>query len=131
MGRCNRTRTPLGAGSGGSCTGGLKIGTASAIDSWGHRGPSNRNLQADYVLCWVRITTIQVSPATRERLATLKSSPRESYSELLNKLLALMPPGDEEGTYTDLFRMGLLSARLDVRTGRTLDHEQLKKRLGF
>ena len=77
------------------------------------------------------ITTIQVSPATRERLAALKSSRRESYDELLNKLLTLIPPGDEEGTYTDLFRMGLLSARLDVRAGRTLDHKELKKRLGL
>jgi hypothetical protein len=76
-------------------------------------------------------TTIQVSQATRERLAALKSSHRESYDELLNKLLALIPPGDEEGTYTDLFRMGLLSARLDVRAGRTLDHEELKKPLAL
>jgi hypothetical protein len=77
------------------------------------------------------ITTIQVSPATRERLAALKSSPRESYDELLNKLLTLIPTGDEEGTYTDPFRMGLLSARLDVRAGRTIDHKELKKRLGL
>jgi hypothetical protein len=77
------------------------------------------------------ITTIQVSPATRQRLAALKSSPRESYDELLNKLLTLVPTGDEEGTYTDLFRMGLLGARLDVRGGRTLDHRELKKRLGL
>lgn len=77
------------------------------------------------------ITTIQVSPMTRKRLAALKSSPRESYDELLNKLLALVPTGDDEGTYSDAFRMGLLSARLDIRAGRTVDHEQVKKRLGL
>jgi hypothetical protein len=77
------------------------------------------------------ITTIQVSPATRERLAALKSSPRESYDELLNKLLTLIPTGDEEGNYTDAFQMGLLSARLDVRAGRTIHHSELKKRLGL
>jgi hypothetical protein len=37
------------------------------------------------------ITTIQVTPATRDRLAALKSSPRETYDELLNKLMALIP----------------------------------------
>jgi hypothetical protein len=77
------------------------------------------------------ITTIQVAPATRERLAALKSSPRETYDELLNKLLMLVPRGDEEGTYTDAFRVGLLNARLDIRSGRTADHNQVQKRLGL
>ncbi len=77
------------------------------------------------------ITTIQVRPATRERLAALKSSPRETYDELLNKLLALVPQGDDEGSYSDAFRMGLLNARLDIRSGRGVEHEQIKKRLGL
>ncbi|MGP8071997.1 MAG: hypothetical protein ACLPZM_02575 [Thermoplasmata archaeon] len=77
------------------------------------------------------ITTIQVRPATRERLAALKSSPRETYDELLNKLLALVPQGDDEGSYSDAFRMGLLNARLDIRSGRVVEHEQIKKRLGL
>ena len=77
------------------------------------------------------ITTIQVTPETRERLAALKSSPRETYDELLNKLLALVPCGDDEGAYTDAFRMGLLNARLDIKAGRLTDHAQVKKRLGL
>lgn len=77
------------------------------------------------------ITTIQISPSTRGRLAALKSSPRETYDELLNKLLSLVPQGDDEGLYTDSFRMGLLSARLDIREGRLSDHELVKKRLGL
>ena len=77
------------------------------------------------------ITTIQVSPATRARLAALKSSPRETYDEVLNKLLALIPEGDDEGTYSDAFRLGLLSAHLDIRAGRVIDHAVVKKRLGL
>jgi hypothetical protein len=77
------------------------------------------------------ITTIQIAPGTRERLAALKSSRRETYDELLNKLLALVPGGDDEGQYTDGFRVGLLNARLDIRAGRVLGHEQVKKRLGL
>jgi hypothetical protein len=77
------------------------------------------------------ITTIHVTPATRERLAALKSSPRESYDELLIKLLSLVSAADQEGTYTDVFRIGLLKACLDVRTGRTIDHNELKKRVGL
>lgn len=77
------------------------------------------------------ITTIQIAPSTRERLAALKSSPRETYDEILNKLLALIPREDDEGVYSDAFRMGLLSARLDIRSGRVTEHDEVKKRLGL
>ncbi len=77
------------------------------------------------------ITTIQITPSTRERLAALKSSPRETYDEILNKLLALIPREDDEGVYRDAFRMGLLSARLDIKSGRVTEHDEVKKRLGL
>ncbi|HUZ80000.1 MAG TPA: hypothetical protein VMV28_05225 [Thermoplasmata archaeon] len=77
------------------------------------------------------ITTIQITPSTRERLAALKSSPRETYDEILNKLLALIPREDDEGVYSDAFRMGLLSARLDIRSGHVTEHDEVKKRLGL
>ena len=76
-------------------------------------------------------TTIQLTPKTRDKLARLKSTPRETYDEVLNKLLALVPEGDEEGLYTQSFRVGLLSARLDLKEGRVMDHERVKKRLGL
>ncbi len=76
-------------------------------------------------------TTIQIDRATRDKLARLKSHPRETYDELLNKLLALIPEGDEEGVYAHAFRMGLLNARLDIREGRLTDHGDLKRRLGL
>ena len=77
------------------------------------------------------ITTIQIRPTTRLRLADLKANPRETYDAVLNKLLALVPEGDEEGRYTQAFRVGLLEARLDVKEGRLADHEQVKRRLGL
>jgi len=77
------------------------------------------------------ITTIQLSPSTRHKLAALKGGPRETYDELLNKLIALIPEGDDEGLYTDSFRVGLLAARLDIRAGRATDHQLVKKRLGL
>jgi hypothetical protein len=76
-------------------------------------------------------TTIQVSTETRERLARLKSSPRETYDELLRKLIALVPEGDDEGPYTQAFRIGLLEARLDVKEGRLIPLREAKKRLGL
>lgn len=76
-------------------------------------------------------TSIQIDSRTRERLAALKSGPRESYDALLNKLLALVPEGDDEGRYSDAFRMGLLDAKLDARAGKLSSHADVKKRLGL
>jgi hypothetical protein len=75
-------------------------------------------------------TSIRMNASTRDRLARLKSNPRETYDELLRKLMALIPEGDEEGRFTDAFRAGLLNARLDVRSGRMTGHAGMKKRLG-
>jgi hypothetical protein len=75
-------------------------------------------------------TSIQLLPATRERLAHLKAG-RETYDELLNKLLFLVPEGDEEGRYTNDFRLGLLNSLVEVKTGRTVKHDEVKKRLGL
>lgn len=72
-----------------------------------------------------------MSPATREKLTVLKSSSRESYDELLNKLFARVPIGDDEGWYTDAFRVELLEARLDVLAGRLDSHEDVKRRLSL
>lgn len=76
-------------------------------------------------------TSIQILPKTRERLSQLKATPRETYDELLNKLLELVPSGDDEGEYTDEFRIGLLNARLDLKRGRTVSYGELKKKLGL
>ena len=77
------------------------------------------------------ITTVQIASETRARLAELRSSPRETYGEVLNKLLALVPAGDEEGRYRSAFRVGLRNARLDIREGRIVKHAELKRRLGL
>jgi hypothetical protein len=77
------------------------------------------------------ITTIQLSPETRSRLAGLKESPRETYDDVVNRLLALVPTGDDEGRYSQAFRVGLLKARLDIHGGRTIDHARLKRQLNL
>lgn len=77
------------------------------------------------------ISTIQINAATRRKLARLKSGPRETYDEVLNKLMALIPEGDEEGPYTDEFRASLLEARLDLQMGRGVPMSRVKRQLGL
>jgi len=81
--------------------------------------------------CSMATTTIHVSASTRDRLARLKSDSGETYDDLLLKLIALIPEGDEEGRFTEAFRVGLLNARLDVRRGRLTDHAKVRKHLGL
>lgn len=76
-------------------------------------------------------TSIQISPETRDKIARLKGSPRETYDEVLSKLAELIPAGDDEGLYSDSFRVGLMAARLDLKAGRVVSHAELKQRLGF
>ena len=76
-------------------------------------------------------TTIQILPATRMRLAQLKTGERETYDNVLNKLLQLVPEGDDEGKYTEEFRIGLLNAKLDLKHGRAISHQDLKRKLGL
>jgi hypothetical protein len=79
----------------------------------------------------VKYTSIQILPRTRQSLAHLKSSPRETYDEIINKLLGIVPEGDEEGKYTNDFRVGLLNSLIDFREGRSASHDDVKKRLGL
>jgi len=76
-------------------------------------------------------TTIQIHSSTRKKLARLKASANETYDDLLNELMALVPQGDEEGLYTPAFRRGLLRARREVKEGRVISHEEMKRRLGL
>lgn len=76
-------------------------------------------------------TSIQIMPETRLKLAALKMYPRETYDGLLNRLMDLVPSGDDEGEYSDDFRAGLLRAKIDLTQGKTRSHEQVKKSLGL
>ena len=76
-------------------------------------------------------TTIQVGKRTRSRLTKMRFHPRQTYDELLNGLMDLVPQGDEEGEYTDAFRASLLRGLIDIRQGRTRSSAEVRKRLGI
>jgi predicted CopG family antitoxin len=75
--------------------------------------------------------TIRLARETRERLARLKTSRRETFDEVLKRLLGVVPERDDEGLYGQSFRTGLLDARLDIKEGRLFDHDRVKRRLGL
>ncbi|MCL5430251.1 MAG: hypothetical protein M1504_02115 [Candidatus Marsarchaeota archaeon] len=76
-------------------------------------------------------TTIQVEKSTRLRLQRFRVGKRETYDELLNVLMDLVPSGDDEGEYSAEFRGSIIRGLLDIKHGRASTLEQVEKRLGF
>ena len=77
----------------------------------------------------VNYTSIQILPETRKMLSSLKENTRETYDELIRKLIGLVPKGDDEGEYKDQFRVSLLNAKIDVMEKRTYPLSEVKKTL--
>ncbi len=82
------------------------------------------------MVSYVGYTTIQISKETRERMTKLRVG-RETYDNLLNALLDLIPSEDDEGEYTPEFRASLLRGLLNFRHGRTYSLSQVKGALGI
>jgi hypothetical protein len=76
-------------------------------------------------------TTVRVSERTKEKLESLKEYKRESIEEVLTKLVALVPEGDDEGKYTPEFRAGLLEGLYQLGAGKTVSFEKVKKEAGL
>lgn len=77
------------------------------------------------------VTTIQVDTRTRAKLAALKASKNETYDQTINRLMLLVPEGDEEGTYSAEFRAGLLESQIESAMGLGIPHEKAMKMLGL
>ncbi len=80
---------------------------------------------------YMSYTTIQIEKVTRERLQKLRIGTRETYDEIINALMDLVPVRDDEGEYTPEFRNSILRGLLDIKRGRVYTLEQVEKKLGL
>lgn len=76
-------------------------------------------------------TTIQVTKTTREKLNKLRPYKRATYDDIIGTLMELIPEGDDEGAYTDEFRVSLLRGLLDIKSGRTYAGSEVMKKLAL
>ncbi|MBD3389334.1 hypothetical protein GF415_00040 [Candidatus Micrarchaeota archaeon] len=76
-------------------------------------------------------TSIQLSPETKKRLARMKTETKETYDELINTLLDLVPSGDDEGKYSEEFRASLLRSLSDMKHGRVYSLKEVEAALGL
>jgi len=73
----------------------------------------------------VATTTIQLSQETKKALEGMKLHPRESYEEVLERLLEDLQELNEQT------KKEIEQAIRDIKAGRYRTHQQLKDELGF
>ena len=72
-------------------------------------------------------TTIQVKDRTLGRLKFFKEFGKESYDEIINKLIDEV----EEGELTEAAKEGIMRGLADIKSGRTASIEKVAKELGI
>ena len=75
------------------------------------------------------VTSIQLENKTKSKLNKMKIFPKESYDDVVNKLINIAE--DDEGVLSKSTIKDLEEALDDVKKGRLLSHNQVKKKLGL
>jgi predicted CopG family antitoxin len=73
------------------------------------------------------VTTIQLQPEVKDRLDLLKKHPRESYSDVIKRLVDARI--DDEPLSEEELR-GIEEALKDIREARTHTEEEMKREFG-
>ena len=71
-------------------------------------------------------TTIQIDKKVRDKLKQLKIHPRESYNNVVERLIELRT---DEGELSEDTMRDIEKSLEDIRAGRTLPMNEVKKRL--
>ncbi|MBS3155158.1 hypothetical protein J4404_01525 [Candidatus Woesearchaeota archaeon] len=72
-------------------------------------------------------TTIQLKEKTLEKLKYFKEFSKESYDEVINKMVSLL----EEGELTELATKKIISGLEDIKKGRVISLENYAKKRGI
>ncbi len=75
-------------------------------------------------------TSIQISRETRQKLVSFKEYSRETYDELLNKLMKLVEIVQREGELTEEAKKGIRRGEADIKKGRTYSTKKVLELLG-
>ena len=75
------------------------------------------------------VTSIQLEKRTKTKLEKLKIFPRESYDDVVNRLLNVTE--EDEGILSEKTIRDLEEGVADIKAGRVYTSEQVKKKLGL
>jgi len=76
------------------------------------------------------ITSIQVSKTSKDEWATLKNHPNESYEDMFNRIIKNVYEDDSD-LLTDKDILEIEQSVHDIKAGKFVTHEQLKKKYGL
>jgi hypothetical protein len=76
-------------------------------------------------------TTVLVHKETKERLDGMKEYVRESYDEVINKLITIIKLYKEEGTLTSETLTKIERARSERKTSKGMSTKELMTKLGI
>lgn len=71
------------------------------------------------------VTTIQVSNRVKEHLEKLKMHGRETYDEIIDRVL------EDFEELSDETKKRIAQAERDIKAGRIISHERVKRELGL
>ena len=76
-------------------------------------------------------TTILIHKETKEHLMVLKDYARESYEEVINKLITVYEKLKTEGELSEKTKQDITTARKEIRQGKGISTKQLIADLGL
>ena len=75
------------------------------------------------------VTSIQLENKTRARLEKMKTFSKESYDDVVNRLLNIVE--DDEGVLSKHTIKNIEKSLAEIKAGKVVSHEEVKKRLGL
>ena len=75
------------------------------------------------------MTTIQISTQTKKVLEELKDFPRETYENVINKLIEIL--AEENMELSTQTKKGIERSRKQMKEGKYYTEDEVKKRLGL
>lgn len=76
-------------------------------------------------------TTILIHKETKDKLASMKDYGRESYEEVINKLITIYEKLRSEGELTEETKKDIEIARKQIKEGKGISTKKLVEELGI
>lgn len=74
-------------------------------------------------------TSIQIEKEVKERLDKFKNHPRETYNEVLDRMIRIMSEEDAELSPKTI--KNIEKSLAEIKAGKVYSHKEVKKRLGL
>lgn len=75
------------------------------------------------------VTSIQLENKTKARLEKMKSFPKESYDDVVNRLLNIAE--DDEGVLSEHTIKNIERSLAEIKAGKVVSHKDVKQKMGL